>query len=186
MIKHHAVLSAAIAAIALAGCTPVIVQEMPGPRADYFDGDFEYATSKGAIVTQIAGNPFGLPKDQFDEAIRRQLTKSVIVGTAKFVANPGEDTLAPFKVVVAFNTEPGIGNSDLCRQGANTPVISQKGRINMKIAFCDGDQLKSGSAAWVHGASNADDKRFKALVKQAAVAMLPVQDSEETGETTIR
>jgi len=51
------------------------------------------------------------------------------------------------------------------------------------MAFCDGDNLKFGSAAWVSGALAADDRKFKDLVKQAAISMLPAQDGEETGET---
>jgi len=184
VIKQSGVLWAAAAALALAGCTFVIVEDMPGPRANYFDGDFEYATSKGSIVTVVAGNPFGLPKDQFDDAIRRDLTKFVTVGTAKFVANAGPDTIAPFKVVVAFNTEPRISKGDLCKHGASTPVVSLQGETNVKMVFCDGDRVKSGSAAWVHGASGAGDRRFKDLVKQAAVVLIPAQDSEEAGEST--
>lgn len=186
MIKCLKVISTAIVAMTLAGCSFVIVEDLPGPRANYFDGDFEYATSKGAIVTMIAGNPFGLPKEQFDDAIRRDLANSVIVGTAKFVATAGDETLAPFKVVVAFNTASGVDNRALCARGANTPVTPQKNQINVRMAFCDGDRLKSGSAAWVGGASTVDDRKFKDLVKQAAIAMLPLQDGEEAGEANIR
>ena len=182
MKKQLKLASTAFAALAIAGCSFVVVEDPPGPRANYFDGDFEYATSKGAIVTQIAGNPFGLPKRQFDDAIRRDLATSVVVGTAKFVAEADDETLAPFKVVVAFNTASGVSNRTLCQQGANTPVTPHEGQINVKMAFCDGDRLKSGSAAWVGGASTVDDKRFRDLVKQAAIAMLPSQDGEETGD----
>ena len=185
MTKSIKVLSAAIMGLTIAGCSLVLVEDMPGPRANYFDGDFEFATHKGAIVTMVAGNPFGLPKDQFDDAVRRDLAKSVSIGTAKFVAAAGEQTVAPFKVVVAFNTASSIDNHDLCKQGANIPITPQTGEVNVKMAFCDGDNLKSGSTAWVGGASTAQDARFKDLVKQAAVAMLPAQDSEDVGEPQI-
>ena len=185
-MKNFKILSAAAMALLIAGCSLVIVEDLPGPRANYFDGDFEYATHKGAIVTVIAGNPFGLPKTQFDNDVRDLLTKSVIIGTAKFVANAGSKTVAPFKVVVAFNTIPSIDNHDLCAQGGQTPTVPQTGEINVKMAFCDGDNLKSGSAAWVSGAVAADGGKFKDLVKQAAISMLPAQDGEEAGETNLR
>lgn len=172
-------------AFALAGCSLVYVEDIPGPRANYFDGDFEYATSKGAIVTMIAGNPFGLPKTQFDNSIRQDLANSVDSKKAKYVAAADDETVAPFKVVVAFNTASHIDNRDLCKHGAQTPSAPHKGQINVKMAFCDGDNLKSGSSAWVAGASTADDKRFKDLVKQAAIAMIPSQDGEEASEPQI-
>lgn len=185
MTKYSKAIAAAAISLALAGCSLVIVQDTPGPRANYFDGDFEFATNKGAIVTLVAGNPFGLPKQQFDNAIRRDMARSVTVGRADFVATPGEKTVAPFKVVVAFNTAAGIDNRQLCELGAQTPTLPHRGEINVKMAFCDGDRLKSGSSAWVTGASAADDKRFKDLVKQAAISLLPAQDGEETGESQI-
>jgi hypothetical protein len=185
MIKHSKVFATVIATLAIAGCSFVVVEDLPGPRANYFDGDFEYATHKGAIVTMVAGNPFGLPKQQFDDAVRRNLASSVIIGTAKFVADPSEETLAPFKVVVAFNTASSIDNYDLCEKGANTPIASHPGQMNVKMAFCDGDNLKSGSVAWVGGASSVDDRKFKDLVKQAAISMLPSQDGEDVGEPQI-
>jgi hypothetical protein len=185
MIRLDKALPTAIMALTIAGCSFVIVEDLPGPRANYFDGDFEYATSKGAIVTVVAGNPFGLPQPQFDNAVRRDMARSVVIGRAKFVAAADEETLAPFKVVVAFNTAPNISNVSLCRRGAKTPVMPNKDSTNVKISFCDGDRLKSGSAAWVTGASGIDDRKFKDLIKQAAIAMLPLQDGEETGEPEI-
>jgi hypothetical protein len=185
MIKPFKVLATTIAAATIAGCGFVLVEDMPGPRANYFDGDFEYATHKGAIVTMVAGNPFGLPKEQFDSAIRHDLANAVTIGTAKFVAAAGDETVPPFKVVVAFNTASSIDNHDLCQQGTNIPVAPHKGQMNVKMAFCDGDNLKSGSSAWVDGVATANDRRFKDLVKQAAISMLPSHDGEDAGETQI-
>ena len=185
MSKLYKVLSTAFMALAIAGCNLVFVQDTPGPRANYFDGDFEFATHKGAIVTVVAGNPFGLPKNEFDSAVRRDMTNAVTIGKAKFVAAADNETVAPFKIVVAFNTAPGISNHDLCKHGAQTPSQANKGEINVKMAFCDGDNLKSGTAAWIAGASTTSDKRFKDLIKQAAIAMIPAQDGQEAGESAV-
>jgi len=62
-MKNFKIRSAATMALAIAGCSLVVVEYLPGPRANYFDGDFEYATHKGAIDTMIAGHPFGLSKN---------------------------------------------------------------------------------------------------------------------------
>ncbi|MDC0033721.1 hypothetical protein OAJ57_04070 [Alphaproteobacteria bacterium] len=175
-----------IMALVISGCNRVFVHDTPGPRANYNDGDFEFATHKGAIVTAVAGNPFDLPKQQFDTAVRVEMTRSVTIGTANFVAMAGDETVAPFKVVVAFNTAPSISNYDLCKHGAKTSIAPQSSRINVKMAFCEGDNLKSGTAAWVYGASNASDNRFKDLVRQAAITMIPIQDGEENGESIFR
>jgi hypothetical protein len=50
-----------------AGCSGVVVLDDPGPRGRYFIGDFDYAAGNGAIETLVAGNPFGVPKKEFDD-----------------------------------------------------------------------------------------------------------------------
>jgi hypothetical protein len=186
MTHYSKFLPTIAAALVVTGCSAIFVEDIPGPRANYFDGDFEFATHKGAIVTVVAGNPFGSSKDQLDRLVRQDLDASVLIGTSKFVVAPGENTVAPFKVVVAFNTAPSISNSNLCALGANTPTVRQTGEVNVKMAFCDGDHLKSGSAAWVFGSSSVDDRKFRDLVKQAAVALLPLQDGEKQAKKISR
>lgn len=186
MIRFQKILAPAAMALAMTGCNLVIVEDTPGPRANYFDGDFEFATHKGAIVTMVAGNPFGLPEREFADRVRREIARGVATGNAKFVAAAGDETVAPFKIVVAFNTAANIDNHNLCEQGAKTATLPLRGELNVKMAFCDGDNLKSGSAAWITGVSSVNDRGFNNLVRQAATSMIPAQDSEDAGESNFR
>lgn len=172
-----------IVALAATGCNAVIVEDFPGPRFSYFDGDFEYATNKGSIVTDVSGNPFGIDRTQFESLVRNAMRNQVALATkANFVAAPDGATVAPYRVVVAFNPPAHISNHDLCEQRGKTPSASGNGRVEVRMAFCFGDSLKSGSAAWVNGLASANDPRFGQLVRAATRAMIPLHDSEEAGE----
>lgn len=178
-------LLATITGLILGGCNLVLVQATPGPRANYFDGDFEFATNKGAIVTVIAGNPFGTSQQRLNAIVRQQMNKTIDAGNSNFVASPGETTVAPFKVVVAFNALPSVSNDDLCSQGTSTPTQNKPGVTTVNMAFCDGDRLKSGTIAYIHGLTSIDDSGFRELVSQATINMIPLQDGEEAGESNI-
>ena len=119
----------ATALLALAGCTGVVVNDMPGPRASYFDGDFEYATHLGAIVTQIVGNPFDIPAETFRDAVLRDMQGHARNGSARFVAEPSNQTMAAYKVVAAFDMPPWVDGSVLCKGAASLPPADPRCRI---------------------------------------------------------
>ena len=97
------ILRIAAALLSLTGCSGVAVNYSPGSRGDYSNGDFAYAMSLGAIVTRVAGNPFGIPADTFRDAVLRDMQDHAREGNGRFVAEPSERTMPPYKVIVAFD-----------------------------------------------------------------------------------
>ena len=176
-----------VVALAATGCNAVIVEDLSGPRFSYFDGDFEYATNKGAIITDVAGNPFGMDPKKFGSLVRGVMRNQIALATkADFVASPDENTVSPYRVVVAFNPLTHISNHDLCEKRDQTPSKATSANVEVRMAFCYGDSLKSGSAAWVNGLSSPSDPRFGKLVRAATRALVPAQDNEETGQGSIQ
>lgn len=172
-----------VAAVVLGACSGVIVEDNPGPRWSYFDGDFEFATHKGAIVAEVTGNPFGQSPEEFARIVRSYMRNQVRVSTpAEFVSAHSDHTVPPYKVVVAFNAPPAIGGHGLCKSGALTPSIASAGTIRTAIAFCFGDSLKSEASGRVSGVTGAADDKFRSLVQEVTLAMIPAQDSEDQGE----
>lgn len=185
MRKTSKLIGTVAATALLAGCTAVITNDSPGPRANYFDGDFEYATHRGAMIAIVAGNPFGIPQDRFESAVRQAMQNNVSTGDANFVATENGQTLMPYKVVAAFNARPGISDDEVCRQGAQTPTAPTGDSLSARMVFCEGDSSKSGATAWISGVQAVSDEGFHDLVKQTTLAMIPFQDSEEQGESNI-
>jgi hypothetical protein len=170
-------------AIFLGACNAVIVEDLPGPRFSYFDGDFELASHKGSVIAIVTGNPFSLNQKQFASLVRNSMKGHVNVATeARFVAARDETTVSPYRVVVSFNAPAGLGDNELCELGAKTPSVANRRDLNVRMAFCFGDSFKSGSSAWVSGVSGPDDPKFRELIQRATFSMVPGQDGEETGE----
>jgi len=126
-------------ALATAGCTGVVVQDNPGRRGGYSVGDLDYATGNGAIETIVVGNPFGGPKQEFDDRVRSLMKHQNRGVPAEFVAGQTDRTDPIYKVVVAFNLPPGVPVQDMCKVPAGLPSQHQTGRLNIAIAFCEGD-----------------------------------------------
>lgn len=174
-------LAALAGVLALGGCSNIWVSDSPPPRYGYNDGDFEYANHKGAIVTQIVGNPFNVPDDQFRAAALAQMQGQNRGTPAKFVLSPSNETLAPYKVVAAFNMPANVDGYDLCKgPGALPPSPKRTGPVTLGMAFCFGDEVKSDARGSVSNLRSIDDPSFAELVRQVTLAMLPSTDGLDT------
>ncbi len=181
-MAHAKIAVLGLSALLVGACNIVLVNDNPGPRWSYFDGDFEYATHRGAIVTEVTGNPFGGNQGSFANTVRSQMLNQVSGAPAEFVSAHGPKTVRPYKVVVAFNAPPNHDGHDLCQKGANTPSQPSSGTLRMGIAFCIGDSLKSDASGQVSGLTGIGDAKFMELVQEVTRAMIPPQDGEDVGD----
>lgn len=176
-------LLATVLCLAAAGCTGVVVQDDPGPRGGYFIGDFDYAAGNGAIETVVVGNPFGGPKPQFDARVRSLMKGQNRGVPADFVAGQTERTDPLYRVVVAFNLPPGFPTYDMCRNPAGMPSRHHTGRLDIATAFCEGDEVKSGTTGYATDVQSASDPKFSELVRYATLYMLsdydPLTDNDD-------
>jgi hypothetical protein len=171
---------AAISALALSGCQFVMVEDSPGPRTSYYDGDFEYAGHKGAIYTIVRGNPFGGPQEKFAKIVRATMKNRARAGRpVSFIGKQDETTYKPYKVVVGFN--PGNRDGDDLCKSADYPQ-SRGDTTKVVMTFCFGDSLKSSSTGWVDGLKSVNDANFAKLVKETTNAMIPTQDAHDVGD----
>jgi len=176
--------AASLFALGLGGCTStVMVQDYPGPREDYFDGDFEYATRDGFIVAEVVGNPFNMPQERFDAAVRDLMDGQTAGPPVTFLKDPTPGkTDAQYRVVVAFNTPSRISGFDLCEKGAKTPTVRGGGELSLAMAFCIGEDLKSDIRGSTTPVAGSGAPRFVELVREVTLALIPVQDGEDVGE----
>ena len=115
----HRIALAMAVVLAVAGCADILVYEVSPPRLSYFDGDFEYATHKGAIVTKIGGDPFAIGSKRFG-------APRAALGTAR--------KRAPKRIGNA-GTGPGGGGYGDCRHSGRAcrPAFARAG-----AGFADG------------------------------------------------
>ena len=162
--------------LAAAGCTGVVVQDYPDQRGSYFEGDFDYAAGNGAIETVVVGNPFGGPKEAFDDRVRSLMMHQNRGVPAEFVAGQSERTDPLYKVVTAFNLAPGVPNYAMCRNPAGLPSLHHAGQLDIAIAFCEGDEVKSYTTGYAPDVQSASDPKFAELVRYATLYMVPDRD----------
>ena len=185
MVRHSFFAIALLGTIA--GCTGVVVQDAPAPRASYDHRDFDFATDKGAILTIIAGNPFGGPQKEFDTLVRRHMYGQNRELAAEFVASHSARTNPLYKVVVAFNKELGISPNEMCAAPLALPSVPHQRRFRIDIAFCKGDASQSDTSGYADNVSSTADPNFASLIRQATYTMLPDEagaDLYENSENT--
>ena len=174
-------LTAAAASLMLGGCSGIVVYDPPGPQTAFFDGDFEYATHKGAIVTEVRGNPFAMPRDRFRDAVLGHMKGANKGIPADFVAAASARTILPYKVVAAFNVDPATSADELCGGTAQTAAASAAG-ARLDMVFCFGDDVKTEVAGTATGVKSTNDPRFRELVRLVTLALIPAQDAEDAGD----
>ena len=162
------------AAILLSACGAVIVESYPNMPANYNEGDFDTATTKGAIATIVVGNPFSTQSQKFGDGVRALMKDQVGNIPVRFVSQHGADTTKPYKVVVVFNPRQNVDNRTVCRLEKQTPMIAASpGQVSVIMVFCAGNILKSGTKGRVGGVKGEGDPKFVSLVRQVANLMIP-------------
>lgn len=173
-------LYSAISLLLLGACTGVYVHDDPGTRSSYFVGDLDYATGNHrAIETVVAGNPFNMPKDRFDDLVRSLMKHQNRGVPAEFVEGQSERTAPLFKVVVAFNLPRGFQTYDMCKNPVGIPSHPHTGRLDLAIAFCEGDEVKSSTTGYAVDVHSVRDPKFAELVRYATLYMVPDRDPRD-------
>lgn len=105
----------------LSACNAVIVESYSSISANYNEGYFGLAATKGAIATIVAGNPFSTQSwnfgaanfgaGNFEDRVRALMKDRV----GRFpVSFHGANTTKPYRVVVVFNPRPNVDNRTIC------------------------------------------------------------------------
>lgn len=173
---------AAVASSMLSACTGIVVYEFPGPQRSYFDGDFEYATHKGAILTEVHGNPFPMPADRFRDLVLAHMKNAPSGPPVSFVARPSREILLGYKVVAVFNAAPNSDSDGMCANGAAEPRTGPGASVRMDLVFCLGDEVKTEVAGKITSIKGVQDPLFREFVRRVTHAIIPVGDNEDQGE----
>ncbi len=112
IISRFAVLS--VAGILLAACGGGAVKVQPTYVNSYDPGMLQYAVSKGAILTEVVGNLFDVPKEEVDAAVTRSMTGATFGRMARFTTKVSPDYNSPYRVVVLLDPALGAQANRLC------------------------------------------------------------------------
>ena len=164
----------------LGGCsgTGIIdyVHVEPGYRAQQFG----YAAGGRDLKADIQGNPFAMPKDEFDAAVTDAMQGAHFGQPTHFTTTPGDSARQGYRVRLLFNG-PGASSGWIVCAGEPAVVgpALESGNVRLLAAFCNGDYPLSYLSAHVSGIRDAHDPAFPEFMRQVTTNLLPPQNRQE-------
>ncbi|MBC7952037.1 MAG: hypothetical protein H7Z12_09510 [Rhodospirillaceae bacterium] len=124
-----------------------------------------YATSKGPMLIEVHGDPFGLDAAGFRSQLAQVMTNQIMGRATAFTADPEAAPQPRYRVVLAFNAPDTADARHLC-EGRIATAIAPSEKVTVLGAFCDGGTLLASVRGWVVKVDGPDDKRFRQLISQ--------------------
>lgn len=185
MGKRIRVAATAVIGVALTACAAGGIVLQPPDIGSYDPEMLGYAASRGALLTQVAGNPFGLPQQEVDAAVVDSMAGSRVGARVKFSTRVSEKQASPYRVVILLNPAPGTQAARLC--GDFTQLIAQptarspgvaSDKLRAMAAFCSNDVVVTSVAGSVAGAPGPKDPAFRGLIRGMVGELFPRRDPD--------
>jgi hypothetical protein len=168
-----AALSVACAALAACGGGAVTVQ--PPDVGAYDPGMLRYAISRGAILTEVVGNPFDAPKQEVDAAVTGSMTGATFGRQASFKTKVSPDYDSPYRIVILLDPALGAQANRLCSEPGQ-PAATGPDRIRAMAAFCSNDTAITSIAGSITKVQEPRDPAFRELIRRMTMDLFPIQD----------
>ena len=173
IISRFAALS--VAGIMLAACGGGALKVRPPYVGSYDPGMLQYAVSKGAILTEVVGNPFDASKEEVDAAVTRSMTGATFGRMARFTTKVSPDNNSPYRVVVLLDPALGAQANRLCSDPGQ-PTAASSDRTRAMAAFCSSDTAITSIAGSTAKAQGIGDPAFGELIQRMTMDLFPIQD----------
>ena len=180
----------AAASCALIGCALLNANRISHSTVDpaYQLNEVFYAGSAGAMRTVVTGDPFGVGRERFDEAVTDAMYGHHFGPDMEFVTEPADDLNRHYKVVMMFDAPLSMGGRAIC--GANsgvqtaaateTPAPSADQPVHVVAAFCRDDHPLT-ELAGVMTRTTVDDPAFRDFVGDVTMQLFPASNPEDFG-----
>ncbi len=163
------------AAAAQAGCASYVRVYEPLYPQSYSTGEFSYAARDGEMQVDVRGNPFSMIPERFADRVVAEMKGATRGPEVKFSTAPSGKGSAPYRVVMLFNAPPAAFGDEDCAEtvGPNPPSGNE---LRLLTTFCNGDVALAESEGWAYNVAGPNDPKFRELVRQVALALIPTHD----------
>ena len=180
----------AAASYALIGCALLNANRISHSTVDpaYQLNEVFYAGSAGAMRTVVTGDPFGVGRERFDEAVTDAMYGHHFGPDMEFVTEPADDLNRHYKVVMMFDAPLSMGGRAIC--GANSgvqtaaatemPAPAPDQPVHVVAAFCRDDHPLT-ELAGVMIRTTVDDPAFRDFVGDVTMQLFPASNQEDFG-----
>ncbi len=157
---------------ATACSTNTVVLSPTSFYAAYTPTVLNYAATHGGILTEVTGNPFDAPQEDLEQAITQSMSGSHFGPRVAFVTTPPEAFSSPYRVVLVFDAAQNHTDLKLCR--FDHGIAPQTGdKVRVHAALCANESPLTAVSGEVGEASDPGDPRFRQLIRQITVNLLP-------------
>ena len=170
----HARLLFLIPYIALAACGSEIVQAHMY-RSGVIES-FRYAARDGDVHVVILNNPFAADRATVEGSITGAMTGHNAAQVQRFVPVPEGAAPPPSRIVMLFNPPVSMTGIDLCEGSRADGARTAGDRLRLLASFCLGNQAQSQAIASTPALASPADLRFKALIQQTMLNLIPIQE----------
>lgn len=179
-------LAAAFGFAALAGCSGATVIDYVHLEPGYRAQQFGYAAGGRDLRTDIQGNPFPMPKEEFDATVTAAMQGAHFGQPTNFTTTPGDSARPDYRVRLLFNGPAASSGRIVC---AGEPAIvgpsPEAGDIRLLAAFCNGVYPLSYLSAHIGGLRDAQDPAFRAFMRDVTINLFPPQNRQEQDHNCI-
>ncbi len=176
MVKLSRTAATAVLGAALTACTAGGIVVQPANIGSYDPEMLGYAASRGALLTQVVGNPFDLPQREVDAAVVDSMAGVQVGPRVRFSTTVSAAQVSPYRVVVLLDPAPGAQVARLCGASAQ-PSAQPSGAVSDKLramaAFCSGDTVVTSTAGLVFGVHGPKDPAFRGLMRGMIRELFP-------------
>ena len=132
-----------------------------------------YVAGKGALYTQIVGNPFNASKDKVESVVTGTMFGAHFGPDVRFSTKRDPDNTSPYSVVLLFNPAPSVTAIQLCADPDPQLATAASGQTRVMLAFCSSGYRETSVTGRISGVTDPDDAAFRALIRQMTMQLFP-------------
>ncbi len=153
----------------------------PPYHGTYDPSMLRYIAGKGALYTQIVGNPFSASKDKVERVVTGTMFGAHFGPDVRFSTKRDPDNTSPYSVVLLFNPAPSVTAIQLC--AAPDPQLARpaSGQTRVMLAFCASGSRESSVTGRISGVTDPDDPAFRGLIRQMTGQLFPPKNPDPNG-----
>jgi hypothetical protein len=151
-----------------------MVTSSPGKSYYYSPNQVRYVAGGGEFWTIVQGNPFAMPKIDFDEAVTSHMDgRPHWAAPGQYTTAPSEDAKTAYWVVLVFNPPAGFDGYRACEGYAGAGRPNPSGAVEVVAAFCSKVHVLGETRAYLDHASGPGDPAFAQLIHQVQTDIFP-------------
>ncbi len=163
----------AFAVVSLAACAGGTTVSRVHIAQSYLPEElYVVATGENELRTIIVGDPFDMPKDDFDKVVLASIERQNFGPPLNLSIDPEREDARKRQVVIAFNLTHIKQADTLCSGSAETAKPADTGgRLTVTGVYCAGDHYLTQATARSDGVTGPGSEQFRTMMSQLAIAL---------------